>query len=237
MNKVLVMPVLAAVLIASGCGDGPTTVVPTANVRFLNAATEMAGSGAFTANGQFVAGSALGPGQATQACAAVPAGVTSFGFGAASTGDTGLSGGALATLSDQSVMAGGNLTVAAAGSAASAALFLLDNDFSGSLGGSEAAVRFVNLAPGTATAANTFTVIKGTLGQGHALIKSNIVVGAPTAFSGMASGSNTFTILKGHETVISGSAATLDLPAGTVNTIAIVPTAAGAFRLVNLPRC
>ncbi len=43
---------------------------------------------------------------------------------------------------------------------------------------------------------------------------------------------------QGHTTDISGSAATLILQAGTVNTVAIVPDATlGGFRLINLPRC
>ena len=47
----------------------------------------------------------------------------------------------------------------------------------------------------------------------------------------------TFTILNGHDIVISGSAATLSLQAGTVNTIAIVPNPSGGFQLTILPRC
>jgi hypothetical protein len=44
--------------------------------------------------------------------------------------------------------------------------------------------------------------------------------------------------LNGSNTVVSGSAGTLNLQAGTVNTIAIVPgTAAGTFQLINIPRC
>jgi hypothetical protein len=54
----------------------------------------------------------------------------------------------LATLNDQSMTDGGNFTVVATGSAPSPTLFLLDNNFPGSLGTNQAAVRFVNLAPG-----------------------------------------------------------------------------------------
>jgi hypothetical protein len=239
MKKVLVMPVLAAVLFAAACGDDGDLVAagPTGSVRFVNATTGVAGSGGFTANGQFATGSALASGQSAQSCAKVEAGSASFGFGAANTGGTGLSGNALTSLDNQSITAGGNYTVAAAGSAPTPTLFLLDNDFSGSMAANEAAVRFVNLAPGTGTTANNFTVLKGVLGQGHTLVQSNIAVGAPTTFNAVAGGSKVYTILKGHETVISGSAATLNLQAGTVNTAAIVPNTSGGFQLVNVPRC
>jgi hypothetical protein len=66
----------------------------------------------------------------------------------------------------------------------------------------------------------------------------NIAVGAPTGYATVTSGSNAFTILNGHNIVISGNAATLVLPAGSVNTVAIVPGAtAGSYQLVNIPRC
>ena len=238
MKKVLVMPVLAAVLFASACGnDGPTVAGPTASVRFFNAAMGMTGSGGFTMNGQFATGSALAFGQSTAACSKVDASATSFGFGAANTGGTGLSGSALATLENQSITDGGNFTVAAAGSAASPTLFLLDNNFSGTLAASEAAVRFVNLAPATGTTPNNFTVLKGVLGQGHTLVQGNIAVGAPTTFSIVTSGSNVYTILRGHTTVVSGSAATLNLQAGSVNTVAIVPNTSDGFQLINIQRC
>lgn len=237
MNKVLVMPVLAAVLFAAACDGDPTTAGPTASVRFFNAATGMTGNGGFTANGKFANGSALAFGKSTQTCAKVSAGSTSFGFGAANAGGTDLSGSALTTLGSQSVTAGGNYTLASTGSATSPTLFLLDNNFSGSMATNEAAVRFVNLAPGTEATANTFTVLKGVLGQGHTLVQSSIAVGSPTTFNAVTSGANVYTILKAHETVISGGAATLNLQPGTVNTVAIVPTTSGGFQLINIQRC
>lgn len=237
MRTALVTPALAALLFAAACGedDGPTSASTTASVRFFNATTGMTGGGGFTTNGQFATGSALTFGQLTQSCATVGAGSTSFGFGAANTGGTGLSGNALATLNSQSIAVGGNVTVVATGSAASPTLFLLDNTFAGSLANNQAAVRFVNLAPG---AANTFNVITGVLGNGGTLTASNIALGTPTTFNAVTSGSREFTILNGHDVAISGSAATLNLQAGSVNTVAIVPdVASGGFRLINIPRC
>jgi hypothetical protein len=232
--KLPIVPVLAIALFAAACGkdDGPTASGPTASVRFFNATTGM--TGGFTTNGQFAAGSALASGQSTQTCATVSAGSTSFGFGAANTGGTGLSGTPLATLSGQSIPAGGSFTVVATGSATSPTLFLFDDSFPGSVATNQAAVRFVNLAPGTT---NLFTVFTGVLGAGGTLLATDIAVGAPTTFKTVTSGSNAFTILNGHDIVISGSAATLTLQAGTVNTIAIVPNGSGGFRLVTLPRC
>jgi len=240
VKRVLVIPALAVVLFAVACGGdgGPTEVGSTAKVRFFNATTGMTGSGGFTTNGQFAAGSALPLGQSTQTCATIDAGSTSFGFGAANTGGTGLSGVAIATLNNQSIAAGGNFTVATAGSATSATLFLLDNTFSGSLGGNQAAVRFVNLAPETGTSVSTLNVFKGTLGVDGTPLALDIAVGSPTAFSTVTSASSVFSILQGHTTVIAGPEGTLNLQAGTVNTIAIVPTTtSGGFRLINIPRC
>ena len=236
MKNVLVMPVLVTVLSAAACGGDSDSTSPaaTARVRFFNATTGMTGSGGFTTNGQFASGSALGFGQSTQTCATVTAGSTSFAFGAANTGDTGLSGNALASLNNQSITAGGNYTVVATGSATSPTLFLLDNTITGSLGTNQAAVRFVNLAPGTV---NPFTVFAGVVGAGGTLMAANIAVGSATTFSTMASGSNAFTILNGHDIVISGSPATLTLSAGSVNTVAIVPNPLGGFQVINIQRC
>lgn len=236
MDKVLRMGIAAAVLFAAACDGDPTTSGPTARVRFFNAAEGMAGSGGFTTNGQFAAGSALAFGQSTPACTTVDAGSTSFAFGAANPGGTGLSGSPLATLNNGSITGGGTFTVAATGSAANPTLFLLEDSFSGSMANGQAAVRFVNLAPGTATTANTFNVFLGTFGSGHTLVATGIAAGAPTAFSVVTSGPNTFSVLQGHDVVISGSS--IPLQAGSVNTLAIVPnTPSDGFRLINLPRC
>ena len=237
MKKALLIPVVMAVLIPTGCSEssGPDSI---ARVRFFNAATAMTGSGGFTTNGQF--SSALAFGQS--ACAAIEAGSASFAFGAATSGGTGLSGNAVATLNNQALTDGSTYTMVATGAGTSPSLFLLQDNFLGTLGASQAAVRFVNLAPGTGATANTYTVLTGTIGTGvTTLFATDIAVGAPTTFGTVSSGSNSFSILApGHEIVISGgTAGTLDLSPGTINTIAIVPnTSSGTgYRLVNLPRC
>jgi hypothetical protein len=239
MKNVLIMPVLTAALFAVACGDdgGPTTVDTRASVRFFNATTGMTGSGAFTTNGQFASGSALAFGQSMQTCSRVNAGSTSFGFGAANTGGTGLSGNALATLANQSVTDGGNYTVIATGSAPSPTLYMLNNNFAGTLGTNQAAVRFVNLAPATETNPNTIAVFIGTFGAGGTLHANNIAVGAPTTFTTVASGSNAFTVLRNHEVTLTGGPATLNLQGGSVNTLAIVQNSSGGLQLINLPRC
>ena len=231
MKKVLVMPVLAAVLFAAACKEdgGTRPEVPTGGVRFFNAMRAMAGAGGFTMNGQFVSGSAVGSGQSTATCAKVEGGPTSFGFGAANTGGTALTGNTIAALNNQSLAASGNYTVAAVGAGGHALLFLLDNNFSGSLGSNQAAVRFVNLAPSM----NPFSVLSGTTP-----VASNIALGSATTFTTVTSGSHAYTVLSGQNTAISGSAGTLDLKAGSVNTIAIAPaTTPGSFQLINIPRC
>lgn len=240
MKQVRVLPVLAMVLLAAACGEESGPSETGARVRFFNATTDMAGSGGFTANGEFANGSALAFGQSSQACATVEAGAASFGFGAVDAGGTGLSGGALATLSDQSITATDNVTVVAAGSAASPALFLLSNNFStGTLASNQAAVRFVNLAPGTGETANPFNVLTGTVGDGPTdVFEIGLEVGEASGFKTVTSGSTAYSILIGHSVSLSGSAATLDLQPGTVNTIAIVPDpASGSVQLINIPRC
>ena len=238
MKKGVIAPVLVAMLFATACGEGdestaPEPVDPRPSVRFFNAMRAMAGPGGFTTNGQFVSGSALGANQST-ACVKRDAGSASFGFGTANTGGTGLSGDALAKLDNQSIAASGNYTVAAAGSGVHALLFLIDNNFSGSLGSNQAAVRFVNLAP----AMNPHTVSSGAGSGSTTTVASNLALGASSAFVTVTSGSNAYTVVNGSNTVVSGSAGTLNLQAGTVNTIAIVPgTAAGTFQLINIPRC
>jgi hypothetical protein len=192
---------------------------------------------AFTANGQFATGSGLAFGQATQTCPTVDAGSTSFSFGAANPGGTGLSGNALATLIGQSTTAGGNCTMVATGSAASPQLYLLDNDFSGTLGANQAAVRFVNLSPGPNPIPNVFNVFAGGLPPSGTLIATNVFVGTPTTFRTVTSGANAIMAMIGHN-LATRTDATLNLQAGTVNTIAIVPnTVADGFRLVKIPRC
>ena len=111
----------------------------------------------------------------------------------------------------------------------------LDNSISGSLGTNQAAVRFVNLAPGTANP--FFTVFTGVLGAGGTITTTWIAAGAPTTFNTVTSGSNAFTILSGHDIVIARSAATLNLQGGSVNTLAMIPNTSGGFQLINLPRC
>ena len=225
MKKGLIIPVIVASLFGAGCDGNSTAVDTSASVRFFNAVVGTTGGTAFTMNGQIESGSAISFGQSTQNCSAVDAGSTSFGFGAAS-------------LNNQSIVANGNYTVVATGSVASPTLFLLDNKFTGSLSSNQAAVRFVNLAPGVSEGASTFTVLSGTIGSTPTTVfATDIAVGAPTAFSGATGGANSFTVLTNHDVVISGNAATLNFEAGTVNTIAIVPNTSGGFQLINIPRC
>ena len=239
MKKGVITPVLMAMLLAAACGENgdPTTVAPVdprASLRFFNAMRAMTGAGGFTTNGQFISGSALGANQSTATCVKLDAGSASFGFGTANTGGTGLSGGAIATLNNQNIAASGSYTVAAAGSGVHSLLFLIDNNFSGSLGSNQAAVRFVNLAP----AATPHTVLSGTGSGSTTTVASNLALGASSTFTTVTSGSSAYTVLNGQNTVISGSAGTLNLQAGSVNTIAIVPgTAAGTFQPINIPRC
>lgn len=236
MKKVLIMPALAALLLATACGGdgGSTGPDGPASVRFFNA-TDMAGSGAFTANGAFT--SALAFGQSAQTCSEVEPGSASFAFGAANAGGTGLSGDALATLNNQTIAAGGNYTLVATGSAASPQLYLLDHNSSGSPGASQAAVRFVNLAPGPNPLPNVIYVFTGGLPPSGTVFAGSLIVGAPSPFKSVTSGSNTFTAIIGHQLATSIDA-TFDLQGGSVNTIAIVQeTTSDPLQMITLPRC
>jgi hypothetical protein len=235
MKKVLMVPVLAAALFAAACGGGSTEVDLTPRVRFFNATTGMTGSGGFTTNGQFA--TALAFGQAAQSCATLDPGTTSFGFGAANPAGTGLSGAAISTLNNQSITAGGNYTMVATGSAASPQLYLLDNNYSASLNTNQAAVRFVNLAPGPASLPYIFYVFTSWPPvQDGALFEPSLLVGSPSKFRPVASGTTSFTTIIGHamETVNTNP---VNLQAGTVNTIAIVPNPSGGHQLIVIPRC
>src|SRR5687767_931705 len=96
MKKVLVLTVLAGALFTAACGDDnggdPTTIDARPGVRFFNAMTGLTTSGGFTANGQFVSGSALPSGQSTQTCSRFDPLMTTFGFGPANAAGTALSG-------------------------------------------------------------------------------------------------------------------------------------------------
>jgi hypothetical protein len=235
MKTVPILPLLAAALFVAACGNGTDAIEPAPvdtrpGVRFFNAMTGMTGSGGFTTNGQFVTGSALTFGQSTQPCASFEAGLTSFAFGETNTTGTELNGGVLATLPNQIITAGGDFTVAAVGNGKHSLLYMLDNSFTGKPGSNQAAVRFVNLA----ATANPFNVMIGT--STHA---TNLEEGKPSAFATVPSGNTAFSILQGQQVALTGSAATLNLQGGTVNTVAIVHNGSmgAGYKLINLPRC
>lgn len=238
MQKVLIMPVLASLLVAAGCGeDGstdPTEVDTRPSVRFVNATTGP-GSGGFTINGQFATSSALAPSQAMQTCSKVDPGTTIFGFGAANSGGTGLSGNPLVTSNNETIVAGGKYTVVATGPAASPSLFVFANTLSSELATNQAAVRFANLAPNTGTTVNNYVFYQGAIGTTPLAI--NMPFGAVSTFSIVPSGAGTFSVLQvpGHTPVIEGSAATLQ--GGSINTMALVRNASGVLQLMHLPRC
>jgi hypothetical protein len=237
MKRVYIMPLLVAGLFAAACGGGLTDLNTPPRVRFVNVTTGMSGNGGFTTNGQFVSGSALAFGQTAQACATVDPVTTSFGFGTVNGGGTALSGNALATLNNQAVAAGGNYTMVATGSAASPQLYLIDNRFAGALGSNQAAVRFLNLAPGPNPIPNIFAVFNAwpPLTDG-AVVAPGVLVGTPSEFKIMASGPITFSFLIGHQIeTLESNAVTLQ--AGTVNTFAIVPKTSGGYQLINIPQC
>jgi hypothetical protein len=239
MKTVSVMPVVAAVLFAAGCGDGPTAVATPAKVRFFNAVWNTQDNVGFTTNNQFATGSALAYLQSTQTCSALNAGKTSFGIGLANASGTALNSNTFVTLDNQTITDGGNYTVLAGGNVIHPSVVLLDNRFSGTLGANQAAVRFVNLAGGSE---GPLDVLKGTAGSGPTtVVQTNMGFRDATPFSTVTSGSNAYTIMynNSNQPLISGNDATLSLQAGTVNTIVIsrLNPPDGNFKLINLPSC
>jgi hypothetical protein len=237
VKKVLIMPVLATVLLAAACDeDGGTEVDTTPSIRFFNAVWNAPDGIGFTANGQFATGSALAYGQSSQTCTRVNPGNTTFAIGLANTSGTGLSSAPLGSLGNQNITEGGNYTVLAGGQALHPSVVLLDNAAAGTLGTNQAAVRFVNLA---ASSEFPFTVLKGTVGNGETtIVQTDIAFRGATPFSTVTSGSNAYTIMYNHEAVISGNDATLNLEAGSVNTVVIVrDPATSNFQLRSVASC
>ena len=238
-KDVVIMPALGALLFAAACGgdDAPTAPDTRVSVRFVNMTTGMSGNGGFTANGQFVPGSGLASGQVAQTCAKLDGGKTSIGFGAANTGGTGLGGNVLALLADETISAGGDYTIVAAGPAATPALYLFSNGFSGSLGANQAAVRFISLVPATGTTVYNYVFYSGPIQGGVSPIVTNLPVGIPSAYQVLTVGANSFSALQtpGANILLSGVPVTLQ--ASSPNTIALVQNASGDFQLIKLPRC
>lgn len=239
MKRVSVMPVVAALLFAAACGDGATDLAAPAKVRFFNGVWNTQDKIAFTTNNQFAAGSALAYLQSSQTCSTLNAGNTSFAIGLANASGTALNSNTFATLDNQPVTDGGNYTVLAGGNVIHPSVVLLDNRFSGTLGANQAAVRFVNLAGGSE---GPLDVLKGATGSGStAAVKTNMGFRDATPFSTVASGSNAYTILYNNaaQPLISGNDGTLNLQAGSVNTIVIsrLNPPDGKFQLINVPGC
>jgi hypothetical protein len=239
MKQVPIVAVLASVVLAAACGDSPTAVATPAKVRFFNAVWNTQDKIGFTTNNQFATGSALAYLQSTQTCSTLNAGNTSFGIGLANGNGTALNSSTFVTLDNQTITDGGNYTVLAGGNVIHPSVVLLDNRFSGTLGANQAAVRFVNLAGGSE---GPLDVLKGTAGSGSTtVVQANMGFRDATPFSTVTSGSNAYTVRYNNNSqpLISGSDATLNLQAGTVNTIVIsrLNPPSGDFRLINLPTC
>ncbi len=239
MERAPVMPVLVAVLFAAACGggDGPTEADARPSVRFVNATTG-SGSGGFTINGQFAAGSALVPGQAMQTCSKVDPGTTIFGFGAANTSGTGLSGNPIVTSNNETIAAGGRYIVVATGSATNPSLLVFSSTLSSELGADQAGLRFANFVPNTGTTVYNYVFYRGAFAGGASPLAINVPFGGISTFSIVPSGATTFSVLQvpGHNILIDGgSPATLQ--GGSVNTMALVPNASGGLQLIHLPRC
>jgi hypothetical protein len=233
------MPALAAVVFAACAGDGTTAIDTTAKVRFFNAVWSAQDNIGFTANNEFVAGTSLGYLQSTPSCSSLNSGNTSLAIGLANTSGTGLNSDPFVMLTNQNIAEGGNYTVLAGGNVNHPSVVLLNNSFSGTLGANQAAIRFVNLAGGSA---GPIDVLKGTAESGStSVVQANMGFRDATPFSTVASGANPYTIKYNgaNDVLLSGSDGTLNLQAGTINTIVVsrLNPPDGNFKLINLPSC
>jgi hypothetical protein len=184
----------------------------------------------FTTNDEFASGSALKYGQSTQICPPLDAGTTTFGIGIPNASGTALNGPTIVTLNNQAITDGGNYTVLAGGNVVHPSVIMLDNKVTGTLGANQAAVRFVNLA---ASSEFPFDVLQGTT-----VVQNSLAFRGATPFRTVTSGSHAYTIRANGQTVITGNDATLNVQAGTVNTVVIVrDPATNNFRLTTVPSC
>ena len=147
-----------------------------------------------------------------------------------------MTGNPLAALNDETISAGGDYTVVAAGPATSPSLLLLVNNFSGSLGAGSAAVRFMSLTPSAAGTVSNYVFYRGEIGANSPLAL-NMPFGIQSAYSIVASGAATYSAMRtpGNVTIDAGS--TITLQPASANTIALVPNASGGSQLTRLPRC
>jgi hypothetical protein len=83
-----------------------------------------------------------------------------------------------------------------------------------------------------------YVFYRGALAGGVSPLALNVPFGGISTFSIVPSGATTFSVLQvpGHTILIDGgSPATLQ--GGSVNTMALVPSASGGVQLLHLPRC
>src|SRR5437868_4511405 len=115
MKRVYIIPPIVAGLLAVACGGDLTGTSTSAKVRVFNAVWPTLDKVGFTANAEFIAGSALAYLQSSPTCAALSAGNATFGFGLANASGTALNSSILATLENQTIVSGGNYSVLAGG--------------------------------------------------------------------------------------------------------------------------
>lgn len=213
-----------------------TPAPTTASVRFVNQTTGLSGSGGFTVNGQFVAGSALATGQGSQSCTTLTPGTTFFAFGAANAGGSALAGSPLVALNNENLSAGGDYTIVAAGPAASPTLTLLVNNFSSPLGAGSAAVRFISFATPPAGSTVNYVFYQGDIGATSPLAL-NMPFGIQSAYSIVSSGTLKFSAMRTPGNVFMDTGTMITLQPSSANTIALVPNGTGNPVLTRLPRC
>lgn len=229
MSKIMVLPVLAAMLGTAACGEdgsGITGSETTAEVRFVNAVTDADGNLALAANGTTV-GPSLGFGQQASVCSSVGAGTTSLAVAAA---------GSASSPHTANLAAGGNYTIIASGSAEDPQFIVLgNNSFDGNLASTQAAIRFVNLMPTIDGEFSTFNVFTGPYMFGGPTNR-DVRYGASTVYSTTAAGQQTFIFTDAENQEIFRSTG-LNLQGGAVYTIAVLPTASGGFQLMAIGSC
>jgi hypothetical protein len=235
----LIGPVLGLALLASNCETGGDLTGPDnqVSVRVVNAVGGVTGDLAVTANGRVI-GTVLGYGAMGAECAPISAGRINLAFGPATADSTAIAGAALSTQS-LTFAPGGSFTIVATGTAASAGFVVLNNAaFTGSIGSGQAAVRFVNLVPTLSGGASSFDVFAGTTPPTQQTA-DDLAFRSASPFSMLTAGATTLEFRDAADNLIfTNAGAELDLQAGSVNVVAILPDSlATGYELINITPC
>lgn len=218
----LVVPCLALSVVFAACEnkEDTTGVNTQARVRFVNAISGVTSNLALTANGSMV-GSSQPFGQFGTTCTTLNSGSTTFAFGAANTGGTGISS-SLATTTFP-LTSGGSFVVIGTGTAASPQLLVLPSTSTTNAATGTANVRFVNATGNSAL--DVFATSGGTVGTTPTM--SNLGTYAAGSFTNISTANNTLVFRNAGTSTTAYTATGLNFQSGGNYTVLLLPSATG----------